>query len=169
MPVSSLSCGICALHADREQLDAMEIWRNPHWLLRHHPQPSPLLGWCCLDARRHLSGPIAFTAEEAQTWGLVVQRASQLVQELTRCDRVYAIAFGEGARHLHLHLIPRHGEDSQTIAWAVADHYRAVEAGERPAADSAAVQAWINQARAEATRRGDILNRGFTSQRHAQP
>lgn len=128
-----------------------------------------MLGWCCLDARRHLSGPIAFTAEEAQTWGLVVQRASQLVQELTRCDRVYAIAFGEGARHLHLHLIPRHGEDSQTIAWAVADHYRAVEAGERPAADSAAVQAWINQARAEATRRGDILNRGLISQRHAQP
>jgi diadenosine tetraphosphate (Ap4A) HIT family hydrolase len=69
------------------------------------------------------------------------------VQELTRCDRVYAIAFGEGARHLHLHLIPRHGEDSQTTAWAVADHYRAVEAGERPAAESAAVQAWIHLAR----------------------
>jgi diadenosine tetraphosphate (Ap4A) HIT family hydrolase len=147
MPVSTLSCGICALHADQVQLDAMEIWRHPDWLLRHHPQPSPLLGWCCLDARRHLSGPIDFTAEEAQAWGLVVQRASQLVQELTRCDRVYAIAFGEGARHLHLHLIPRHGEDSQTTAWAVADHYRAVEAGERPAAESAAVQAWIHLAR----------------------
>lgn len=164
-----MSCGICALHGDSAQLGAIEIWRSQHWLLRHHPLPSPLLGWCCLDARRHMSGPIAFSADEAQEWGFVVQSASQLVRDLTGCDRVYAIAFGEGARHLHLHLIPRHGEDPQTTAWAVADHYRAVEAGERPSPDPAAVVSWIRQARAEATKPGSILNRGLISQRHAQP
>lgn len=142
-----MSCGICALHGDAAQLDAIEIWRSQHWLLRHHSLPSALLGWCCLDARRHLSGPIEFSTDEAQEWGFVVQRASQLVRDLTGCDRVYAIAFGEGAHHLHLHLIPRHAKDQQTAAWAVADHYRAVAAGQRLAVESAAVQAWIHQAR----------------------
>ena len=48
---------------------------------------------------------------------------------MSGCDRVYLIAFGEGARHLHLHLIPRFQEDQRSAAWSVADLYRDVEAG----------------------------------------
>jgi diadenosine tetraphosphate (Ap4A) HIT family hydrolase len=54
-----------------------------------------------------------------------VRHASQLVQQITGCERVYAIAFGEGAPHLHLHLIPRHVSNPLTAAWSVADLYRA--------------------------------------------
>ena len=66
--------------------------------------------------------------------GGAVQQASQLVRDLTVCDRVYAIAFGEGAQHLHLHLIPRFVADPQTTAWCVADFYRAVAHGDASAA-----------------------------------
>jgi diadenosine tetraphosphate (Ap4A) HIT family hydrolase len=93
-----------------------------------------------LDARRHLGGPLQFNAAEAAAWGVAVQQASQLVQQLTGCDRVYAIAFGEGARHLHLHLIPRFSADPTSEAWKVADLYRAVATGERPPASATDVQ-----------------------------
>ena len=76
-----------------------------------------------------------------------MQWASALVRELTGCERVYAIAFGEGAPHLHLHLIPRFGADPHTAAWSVADHYRAVERGVRPPADPVAVAALVVRGR----------------------
>ncbi len=140
-------CGVCQLHHDEQARQRYEISRSPLWILRHHPDPAPLAGWLLLDARRHLAGPIGFRAEEAEAWGGAVQQASQLVQALTGCDRVYAIAFGEGARHLHLHLIPRCGAEPATEAWNVADLYRAVTTGSHAAADPKTVQAVVERAR----------------------
>jgi diadenosine tetraphosphate (Ap4A) HIT family hydrolase len=77
----------------------------------------------------------------------MLQRCSALVQELTGCERVYAIAFGEGARHLHLHLIPRHAADPSTESWRVADLYRQVSGGELPPAPAQEVEALVRRAR----------------------
>ena len=140
-------CPICALHVDPAMVGSYEIERSDLWVLRHHPDPAPLVGWMLLDSLRHCPGPLAFNEEEAGDWGRAIRDASGLVQELTGCDRVYAIAFGEGAQHLHLHLIPRFINDSATAAWCVADHYRAVACGDRAAAGPAAVQALVRQAR----------------------
>lgn len=142
------SCGVCHHHSDPEQLRLYEIGRDARWLLRHHPDPAPLPGWLLLDSVRHLGGPMEFTAQEAAEWGRVVQHGSQLVQQLSGCERVYAIAFGEGARHLHLHLIPRFAADPDTEAWRVADLYRAVAQGQASAADPQAVAALVERGRA---------------------
>ncbi len=115
--------------------------------MRHHSHPSPLLGWCLLDARRHLGGPIDFLDDEADEWGQVVRQASKLVKTVSGCDRVYAIAFGEGARHLHLHLIPRFEVDQRSAAWSVADLYRDVEAGRERPVGSDAVDEFLIAAR----------------------
>ena len=146
-PVDSIDCSehcaICELHSDVQHLREVEIWRNRHWLLRHHPHPSPLLGWCLLDARRHLAGAIDFLGDEADEWGTVVQQASKLVKTVSGCDRVYLIAFGEGARHLHLHLIPRFQEDQRSAAWSVADLYRDVEAGRQRLVQTENIQEFL--------------------------
>jgi diadenosine tetraphosphate (Ap4A) HIT family hydrolase len=139
-------CPICRLHGDAAAAP-LEILRSELWLLRHHPDPAPLAGWLLLDARRHLAGPLAFSDCEASGWGRAVREASQLVQRLTGCDRVYAIAFGEGAPHLHLHLIPRFAGEPASAAWSVADLYRAVQAGERAPADPARVRELVERAR----------------------
>ena len=144
-------CAICRLHAESSALAPVVIWENCHWLLRHHPLPAPIAGWCLLDAKRHFSGPIEFTEFEAREWGCMVQRASSLVKQVSGCDRVYAIAFGEGARHLHLHLIPRHVADGRTAAWSVADLYRQVEGGDQVPADQAAVGDFLREARHRAS------------------
>ncbi len=145
-----LPCGICRLHdaisAGAAEADLL-IHRQGPWLLRHHPLPAPLPGWLMLDSVRHLGGPADFEPEEALVFGPMLQRASALVRQLSGCERVYAIAFGEGARHLHLHLIPRHASDPGSEAWKVADLYRAMTQGERPPADPAAVADLVRLAR----------------------
>ena len=141
------ACGVCRLHGDPDARQRWQIGGDDLWLLRHHPDPAPLAGWLLLDSARHLGGPVDFTSAEAAAWGRAVQAASRLVRQLTGCERVYAIAFGEGARHLHQHLIPRHAAEEASEAWAVADLYRAVADGRRPAADPAAVEALVQQAR----------------------
>ena len=115
--------------------------------MRHHPHPAPLLGWCLLDARRHLAGPIDFLDDEAVGWGKVVREASKLVKTASGCDRVYAIAFGEGARHLHLHLIPRFQADQRSAAWSVADLYRDVETGREQPIKFESVEEFLAAAR----------------------
>ena len=69
------------------------------------------------------------------------------MRAVTGCERVYAIAFGEGARHLHLHLIPRSADDPRTSAWKIADLYRDVEAGKVNAASADCVNEWVLRAR----------------------
>lgn len=142
------NCAICQLHADPVARERFEIRRSGLWLLRHHPDPAPLPGWLLLDSLRHCSGPVDFSEEEASDWGRAVRDASRLVQQITGCQRVYAIAFGEGAQHLHLHLIPRHLNDPASKAWAVADLYRAMDRGDRAAADPDAVAAMVQRCRA---------------------
>jgi diadenosine tetraphosphate (Ap4A) HIT family hydrolase len=141
------SCGVCRIHADRDLTSQYEILREGAWLLRHHPHPAPLVGWLLLDTVRHVGGPADFDAHEAAGFGVLLQRSCALVRQLSGCERVYAIAFGEGARHFHLHLIPRHASEPRTESWRVADLYRAVAAGEHPPADPSAVAAFVALAR----------------------
>ena len=154
------SCGVCLIHGalassgfTQPSLAAaagpgdLAIGRFGPWLLRHHPLPAPLVGWLILDSLRHVGGPADFDAHESAALGPMLQRSSALVRELSGCQRVYAVAFGEGARHFHLHLIPRHGSDPATESWRVADLYRAVKAGERPEADPDSVLQLVRRAR----------------------
>ncbi|WP_186515285.1 HIT family protein [Synechococcus sp. A15-44] len=145
MPVET--CAICQLHGDPAARERFEIERSELWVLRHHPDPAPLPGWILLDSRRHCSGPVDFSEAEASDWGRAVRDASDLVKQITGCDRVYAIAFGEGAQHLHLHLIPRHLDDPASKAWAVADLYRAMDSGDRAAADPSVVASLVDRCR----------------------
>jgi diadenosine tetraphosphate (Ap4A) HIT family hydrolase len=142
-------CGVCRIHAgfSRSGAGDLLIGHCGPWLLRHHPLPAPLPGWLLLDSRRHVGGPALFDDEECRSLGPMLRRASALVRELTGCDRVYAMAFGEGARHFHMHLIPRHGSDPSTESWRVADLYRAVQAGGRPPAAPDQVAALVRRAR----------------------
>ncbi len=123
---SHLWCGICARSSNPAE-ERLVAWRTKHWTLRHHAHPAPLAGWFQLESNRHLGGPADLSDEEARECGVVLRACSQAVREATGSLRVYAIAFGEGAPHLHMHLVPRLPGRDDTAAWRVADWYRAVE------------------------------------------
>ena len=146
-PAAASACDICRIHGDAARYGDLECHRGAHWLVRHHPLPSPLVGWTFLCAVRHVQGPADFTDAEAEGFGRAMRAVSAAVRSITGCDRVYAIAFGQGAPHLHVHLIPRFDAEEGTRAWNVADWYRAVERGERPAADPAAVADFVRRLR----------------------
>ncbi len=86
-----------------------------------------MVGWMLLDTVRHVQSPADFAADEAREFGAVLQASMGAVRDATGMPRVYVVMFGEGAAHLHAHLIPRDPERADTKAWAVADLYRAIE------------------------------------------
>ena len=59
------------------------------------------------------------------------------------------ILFGEGAQHVHAHLIPRDPLQSGTAAWEIADWYRAVDSGKRAAAPTHEVARAVQRVREE--------------------
>jgi len=132
-------CPICALERPARRHPELVVWEDPLWIVRHHALPAPLAGWFLLVSKRHLGGPADLGPEEAAAFGPVLQRTSAAVRAVTGAPKVYAIAFGEGAPHLHVHLVPRFAERDDLAAWKLADVYRAVERGELPAADPSLV------------------------------
>ena len=147
MSTTELACGVCKVHSNIEGIHKYEICRNQLWVLRHHPNPAPKVGWLLLDSLRHLGGPVDFQPEEALAWGQALQNASKLVKELTQCNRVYSISFGEGARHLHLHLIPHYNSDSENKAWQVADLYRNISDGKKVPGNPEEIESLVRQAK----------------------
>lgn len=166
-PSAARACDICRIHASAadpsinehaasaalapvsgaSDFASLECHRGPHWIVRHHPLPAPIVGWTCLCAVRHVQGPADFHDAEADEFGRALRTVSRVIREVTGCDRVYAIAFGQGAPHLHMHLIPRFDAVEATRAWQVADWYRAVERGEHAPADPTAVANFVGSMR----------------------
>jgi diadenosine tetraphosphate (Ap4A) HIT family hydrolase len=138
-------CSVCAAHDPTAQHVA---WESPRWILRHHPYPAPLAGWFLLCARRHVASAADLNAHEEREFARVLGACMRALRDVARVPRVYVVMFGEGAPHLHAHLIPRAAECEGTRAWAVADWYRAVERGERAAASADAVEGIIDAMRA---------------------
>lgn len=130
------SCPICtSLDAGD---DPAEILRSGGFRIRRHPSPSPIAGWTIIDLVRHVATLDELSPDEAGELGRLVARAVGAIRSATGCDRVYVLSFAEVARHVHVHLAPRHETDPRTAGWAIADLYRAVAAGEIAAADQAA-------------------------------
>jgi len=144
---AAAGCDVCRIHADAA-LASLECHRGARWIVRHHALPAPVAGWAFLCAVRHVQGPADLDDAEAAGFGVALRAASRAVRSATGCDRVYAIAFGQGAPHLHVHLVPRFDSDPETAAWKVADWYRAVERGERAPADPARVRETVARLRA---------------------
>jgi len=104
-------------------------WQSERWILRHHASPAPLLGWFMLDTRRHVASAADFDLAEEGEFAAVLAAAMRAIRTVVHAPRVYVIMFGEGAHHLHAHLIPRDPNCAGTSAWEIADWYRAVASG----------------------------------------
>lgn len=132
-------CPICR-SLDGEA-DSTEILRGGGFRVRRHPAPSPIAGWTIVDLVRHAATIDDLSEQEAGELGRMVARGVGAIRSATGCDRVYVLAFAEAARHVHVHLAPRHAGDPRTAGWAIADLYRSVAAGKVAPADEAACEA----------------------------
>lgn len=145
---TTAACAVCAWELRPRPAAELVVVESERWIVRHHMHPAPLVGWLQLISRRHVQGPAHFDDGEAAEFGLALREVSATLEHVSGALRVYAIAFGEGSPHLHVHLVPRYAERPETAAWKVADWYRAVERGEIAPADRGAVAECIERVRA---------------------
>lgn len=138
-------CTVCGFEHPVRQAPDLVAWEDDLWIVRHHLPPAPLPGWFMLISRRHLGGPADLSDAEAAAFGPTLRRVSQAIRTVTGAPKVYAIAFGEGSPHLHVHLVPRYADRPDTAAWKLADAYRAVERGELPAAEPGRVRTLVQR------------------------
>lgn len=144
-----MPCPICAEIAVPSDPEGLVVVTAERWIVRHHLLPAPLVGWCQLVSRRHVQGPATLDDEEAAEFGPALREVSRAIERRRGVLRVYAIAFGEGAPHLHAHLVPRYESRPEMAAWGVADLYRDVVAARLPAADPAEVARAVEEIRAD--------------------
>jgi len=66
-------------------------------------------GWLVLVARRHIEAIDKLTDEEAAELGVLLQRVSATLRQVTGCTKTYVVQFAEAAEHphVHFHVIPR--------------------------------------------------------------
>jgi len=134
---------------------------SPRWWLLRHADPIALAGWMMLASRSHAGGIDELPQEDQAELGVVLGELARAVRAETNCERTYTISFNEAVRHLHVHVVPRHGSDESTTSWALADRYRATARKERAPADPAATE---QTARAIAARcLGPLSSLGFRS------
>lgn len=103
-----------------------------------------------LNAQRHVQGPAHFNDGEAAAFGPVLRHITRILEEVTGAPRIYIVAFGESAPHMHSHLIPRYSDlPPEHTAFGVADLMREVTNGTLtgvPNQDALAMAARISDA-----------------------
>lgn len=104
-------CKTCELIARRDAGIA-PLWDSIHrtrfWDVVHSYNTA-LPGWLVLVARRHIEAIDELTDEEALELGVLLQRVSLALKEVTGCLKTYVIQFAELAEHphVHFHIVPR--------------------------------------------------------------
>ena len=106
-----LPCLTCELVRRRDRGEAPlwdDIYRTAHWDLVHSYNTA-LPGWLVLVARRHIEAIDELTDEEAAELGVLLQRVSATLRQVTGCTKTYVVQFAEAAEHphVHFHVIPR--------------------------------------------------------------
>jgi len=133
-----VNCAVCEQHA-AARASGHVLWTDGRFLVLHHPEPSPLVGWLRLDAVGHVGGVADLSDDDAARFGVLHARIAACMKQALGVDRVYSIAFGESAHHLHMHLVPRFAHRDDLAAWALADGYRACLRDPSTAAEHLAV------------------------------
>lgn len=123
------------------------IWRTAHWDVVHAYNTS-LPGWLVLVARRHIEAVAELTEAEAIELGLLQQRVSLLLGEVTGCVKTYIIQFAEAKEHphVHFHVVPRMADQPEAYRSTNIFSYLGVPEAERvPEADMNAIAQQIQR------------------------
>jgi diadenosine tetraphosphate (Ap4A) HIT family hydrolase len=103
-------CALCLKHQGLGELAGPPggyIYEDRHWMVCHAPAKIGPLGTLFIESRRHFLDFAEFDAGEQATYGIVVQRISAALKQLTRAARIYYLSTVEGVPHFHIWLVPK--------------------------------------------------------------
>ncbi|MCP4428054.1 MAG: HIT family protein [Chloroflexi bacterium] len=132
-------CHTCELLAQRDTGTAPlwdNIHRTQHWDVVHSYNTA-LPGWLVLVVRRHIEAIDELTETEAAELGVLMQRVSAALKEITGCVKTYVIQFAEAAEHphVHFHIIPRMADQPEDRRSTKIFSYLGVDEEERVSED----------------------------------
>lgn len=87
--------------------DATVVYEDATWIVRSISKQPAIAGWLIVQTRRHIPDVAELNAEEAASFGPLLQRVSHVVHEATDARRIYIGSLNEGTPHFHTHVLPR--------------------------------------------------------------
>ena len=129
------SCKTRALIAGRNA-GLAPLWDCIHQTLYWdivHSYNTALPGWLVLVARRHIEAIDELIDQEAIELGILLQRVSLALKEITGCLKTYVIQFAEMAEHphVHFHIVPRMTDQPENRRGTDVFQYLGVSESER--------------------------------------
>jgi diadenosine tetraphosphate (Ap4A) HIT family hydrolase len=117
-----VECRTCELLALRDAGEAPprdNVVRTLYWDVVH-AFGTAIEGWLVLILRRHAAAISELDEAEAAELGPLLVRVSKALEETTGCERTYFALFAEDPahRHVHVHVVPRHGEQPDEVRGA---------------------------------------------------
>ena len=108
-------CVICRGADGDAALRRLLVWEDRHWRLTVSLD-AEVPGFSYLEPKRHIPHITDLDGTEAQTFGEVLARTSNVLREETGAAFVYVYIFGDGVPHLHAHLAPHRPDDALNSA-----------------------------------------------------
>ena len=104
----SINCLTCEYNKDPKKSPGGWIKEYNYWILEHINEPVPVLGWLVLKTKRHTEGITGMNEDEAKELGEILNVVPKFLKEICQASQIYIVCFTELVAHLHIHLIPRH-------------------------------------------------------------
>ncbi len=101
------NCLACDTLVGKLQTPGGVIYENDYWLVDHALPPIFVLGKLIIKLKRHCEHLAELTPNKSQTLGSLIQRVSQVVQEVTSAEKVHIASYGEGVKHVHFLVTPQ--------------------------------------------------------------
>jgi len=107
-------CFICRKHRREVVMPGGAIYEDDLLYAGHVHVPedqsksTAYLGWLVVETKRHVPELSDLTDDEAQALGLLVVRLSRALMVSEKGEHVYVFLFGDGVRHVHMHVIARY-------------------------------------------------------------
>jgi diadenosine tetraphosphate (Ap4A) HIT family hydrolase len=111
MKDAKFECVLCRDMAGDAELRRIQVWEDALWRLTISLE-AEVLGFAYLEPKRHIPHITDLSGEEARTFGEVLARVTQVLQDETDAELVYVYIFGGGVPHLHVHLAPHRANDA---------------------------------------------------------
>ena len=119
------------------------VYQDDHWYAYHAPIAKATLGQLFLVSTRHFLDYAEMTADEAQSYGVVLRRLVAALKDVVQAERVYTLVTLEGIPHFHVWLIPRYRDQTER-GWSLITRERSCSE-----ADALAVVTQLREALAE--------------------
>jgi len=121
----STICHSCLSISGEERISPGEtIFAGRYWLVEH-AYPSGLEGWLVIVLKRHCEKLHQLSSDEWLELSTLQQRCCKVLKTVFKSSKEYTMCFaeGQGFKHIHFHVVPKHSGFDKENSGAKAFNY----------------------------------------------